>query len=47
MNKEKKYYFPIIVNNDNNGLNRIHPLKQRKVDELIKYCDSLVVNEDL
>ncbi len=33
-NKEKKFYFPIIINNDNYECNRIHPLMQKKVNEI-------------
>ena len=36
-NKEKKFYFPIIVNNDNYDCQRIHPLKQRIVNEIYNY----------
>ena len=36
-NKEKKFYFPIVVNNDNYDCQRIHPLKQRIVNELYNY----------
>lgn len=32
--KNHTYYFPIIVKNDNYECNRIHPLKQAKVNEL-------------
>lgn len=34
--KNKTYYFPVIVKNDNYECNRIHPLKQAKVNELYK-----------
>lgn len=33
-NKEKIFYFPIIVNNDNYDCARIHPLMQKKVNEI-------------
>lgn len=33
-NKEKIFYFPIIVNNDNYDNRRIHPLMQKKVNEI-------------
>ena len=36
-NKEKKFYFPIVVNNDNYDCQRIHPLKQRIVNEIYNY----------
>lgn len=33
-NKENIFYFPIIVNNDNYDCARIHPLMQKKVNEI-------------
>lgn len=36
-NKEKKFYFPIIVQNDNYECQRIHPLMQKKVNEIYQY----------
>ena len=33
-NKYKKFYFPIIISNDNYECNRIHPLMQKKVNEI-------------
>lgn len=33
-NKEKIFYFPVIVKNDNYDCSRIHPLKQKKVNEI-------------
>lgn len=32
--KDKVYYFPIIVNNENYDASRIHPLKQKKINEI-------------
>jgi len=39
--KNHTYYFPIIVKNDNYECNRIHPLKQAKVDELYNIMKKL------
>ena len=33
-NKEKLFFFPTVVNNDNYDSNRIHPLMQKKVNEI-------------
>ena len=33
-NKNKKYIFPVIVNNDNYQVSRIHPLKQSIINEI-------------
>lgn len=33
-NKNKKFYFPIIVNNDNYECDRIHPLMQKKINDI-------------
>ncbi|MBQ8292359.1 MAG: nucleotidyltransferase domain-containing protein [Bacilli bacterium] len=36
-NKEKIFYFPIVENNDNYDCGRIHPLMQKKVNEIYKF----------
>ena len=36
-NKNKKFYFPIIVQNNNYECNRIHPLKQKVVSDIYDY----------
>lgn len=36
-NKYKIFYFPIIINNDNYECNRIHPLKQKEVNQIYEY----------
>lgn len=33
-NKDKKFYFPILIENCNYECNRIHPLKQRVINEI-------------
>lgn len=40
-NKNKIFYFPIIVKNDNYECNRIHPLMQKKVNEIYKYVSNI------
>lgn len=44
-NKDKKFYFPIVVKNDNYDCQRIHPLKQRIVDEVYNYIKDNVMIE--
>lgn len=44
-NKNKKFYFPIVVKNDNYDCQRIHPLKQRIVDEVYNYIKNNVMIE--
>ena len=36
-NKDKVFYFPIVVNNSNYQANRIHPLMQRVVNDIYEY----------
>lgn len=36
-NKNKKFYFPVIVQNTNYECNRIHPLKQKVVSDIYDY----------
>lgn len=36
-NKDKVFYFPIVVNNSNYQANRIHPLMQRAVNDIYEY----------
>ncbi len=36
-NKNKKFYFPIIIQNNNYECNRIHPLKQKVVSDIYDY----------
>lgn len=36
-NKDKVFYFPIVVNNLNYQANRIHPLMQRVVNDIYEY----------
>lgn len=36
-NKDKVFYFPIVVNNSNYQANRIHPLMQRVVNGIYEY----------
>lgn len=33
-NKSRKFYFPVIMENQHYECNRIHPLKQKKINEL-------------
>lgn len=35
--KNKKFYFPIIVNNENYQCNMIHPMKQKQVNDIYNY----------
>lgn len=44
-NKDKKFYFPIVVKNDNYDCQRIHPLKQKIVDEVYNYIKDNVMIE--
>lgn len=45
-NKEKQFYFPIVVNNDNYDCGRIHPLKQKIVNEIYQYIkDQNIIEE--
>ena len=39
-NKNKKFYFPIIVNNDNYECNRIHPLMQKMVNKIYNFVSN-------
>lgn len=36
-NKNKKYSFPVIIENNNYECTRIHPLKQKVTDEIYQY----------
>lgn len=42
--KNKIYYFPVIIDNVNYECNRIHPLKQKKINEVYNY---VINNSDI
>lgn len=46
-NKDKVYYFPKVVNNDNYPCNRIHPLKQKVINEIYLYIANLDYIDEL
>lgn len=37
-NKEKRFYFPVVIENNNYDCNRIHPMKQKEVNEIYNYA---------
>ncbi len=39
-NRDKKFYFPIIVENENYECDRIHPLMQRKINDIYYYVSN-------
>lgn len=46
-NKDKIYYFPKVINNDNYPVNRIHPLKQKVINDIYLYIDNLESIEEV
>lgn len=46
-NKNKKFYFPVIINNTNYDCRRIHPLMQKKISDIYEFVSNENIIEEV